>query len=196
MIFAGKIEDISWTSGAWIFLDVGFSNKRRSCGLLFHDMEPKAFQFNTACVLIVERIADTTEPVNLTIEAPLSVAFDRSGNPCGRSIEKQGAKTRYWYNGLGCGVMVAAMYIVRAIHDACPRQEIRLFEGFVSYKDPDVRSEHLHDALLMRQVVKEQHPASIIAPNKLKTETSDQLKSAFWVAGLNCGVPPIIKCDV
>ena len=197
MIHAGKVADIVWSSGTWVFLDIGFSKKKKSCGLLVHDAKPDEFQFYKARTIILDLVAKATGPVNLTIEAPLSVAFDKSGNPNGRSIEKQGAKTRYWYNGLGCAVMVAAMYLVRAIHDSSPKQEVRLFEGFVSYKDPEMESDHMRDVRLMRDVVKSPvaNAASIIACGSLKMATDDQIVSAFCVAGLDCGVPPIIKCD-
>lgn len=73
---------------------------------------------------------------------------------------------------------------------------MRLFEGFVSYKDPELESDHLSDVLLMRQVVEapEAH-AAIIGPDSLKLADDDILVSALCVAGLDCGVPPIIKCD-
>jgi hypothetical protein len=197
MIHAGTLADIVWSGGTWVFLDIGFSKKRKSCGLLVHDAAPAEFQFYRARDEIVDLVRKATAPVNLRIEAPLSVAFDKSGNPNGRRIEKQGAKTRYWYNGLGCAVMVAAMYLVRAIHESCPRHEVRLFEGFVSYKDPALESDHLRDVLLMRKVIKDPagNAASIIAPDSLKMAIDDRLVSAFCVAGFDCGVPPVIKCD-
>jgi hypothetical protein len=197
MIHAGTVADIHWDSGTWVFLDIGFSKKKKSCGLLVHDAKPYEFQFCKARSLILDAVAGATGPVNVTIEAPLSVAFDKSGNPNGRSIEKQGAKTRYWYSGLGCAVMVAAMYLVRGIQESCPKQDVRLFEGFVSYKDPNVESDHLHDVRLMRQVVKDPvvNAASIVAPGSLKMASDDKLISAFCVAGFDCGVPPVIKCD-
>jgi len=37
MIYAGKLADISWVTGTWLILDIGFSNKARSCGLLIGD---------------------------------------------------------------------------------------------------------------------------------------------------------------
>src|SRR5262245_46072465 len=181
-----------------MFLDIGFSNKRKSCGMIIHDDEPQLLRFNAARELIVETIAKSTRPLNLTIEAPLSVAFDTSNNPTRRSIEKQAAKTRYWYNGLGCAVMVAAMYLVRKIHDECRNKEVRLFEGFVSYKDRSGKSNHRHDVQRLRQIV--QNPAantkSILDRDLLRASDNDKLTSAFCVAGIDCGIPPVIKCDV
>lgn len=197
MIHAGKVTDVFLSSGNWVFLDIGFSNKRESCGLLFHDEEPAVFQFGKVSNKILEFAAKAAGPVNLAIEAPLSVAFNKLGNPVGRSMERLGAKTRYWYNGLGCAVMVASMYLLRAIHDSCPKQDICLFEGFVSYKNPDEKSNHLRDVELLREVVMNPTTkgASIIAPDSLKIATDHELMSAFRVAGLDFGIPPVIKCD-
>ena len=197
MIHAGETEDIKWGSGVWVFLDIGFSNKRKSCGLLVEDGEPEELQFQTAAARISNIAGRASQAVNLVIEAPLSVAFDKWGNPSGRSFEKLGSKTRYWYNGLGCTVMVAAFYLVRAVHDARPGQDVRLFESFVSYKEQGTRSDHSRDVLLMRNVVKDPvtNARSIVAPDSLKMAADDHLISAFCVAGLDCGIPPVIKCD-
>ena len=51
------------------------------------------------------------------------------GNPNGRAVEKEDSQTRYWYNGLGCGVMLAAMYLIRDLHKANISLPIRLFDG-------------------------------------------------------------------
>jgi hypothetical protein len=140
----------------------------------------------------------TRSPLNLVIEAPLSVCFSAAGNPKGRSIEKEGSKTRYWYNGLGCTVMVAAMYLIRDIRMAHGAFPVRLFEGFVSYKDHTIPSDHKRDVLLLREIV--QDPAkfsgAIFSPEKLKQKSTDELFSAFCVAGLDCGVPAVIKHQV
>ena len=47
------------------------------------------------------------------IEAPLSVCFNKKGNPTGRSIEFaeiKGETSRYWHQA--CGIMVAATYLI------------------------------------------------------------------------------------
>jgi hypothetical protein len=93
------------------------------------------------------------------IEAPLSVCFNKDGNPAGRLIEKEAIEgktnTRYWHADLGCSVMVAAMYLIRDIFEAAPTSQVRLFEGFVTYKDRSVRTDHRADARLLREVVKD-----------------------------------------
>jgi len=110
-------------------------------------------------------------------------------------LEKDRAKTRYWYNGLGCAVMVAAMYLVRDLHKIQRPGVVRLFEGFISYKDRSVPSDHQRDVELLRAVVREpaEFPGAILSRLELEQEGCD-LQSAFCVMGLDsCGVPAVIK---
>ena len=192
-ITAGTVPQINWSSGLWIFLDIGFANKAKSCGLLIHDKEPKLKQFAEAHRDITELTKQHDGPINLVIEAPLSVSFDKYGNPKGRSIEKRGSKTRYWYNGLGCAVMVGTLYLVRSLAETQPKGVIRLFEGFVSYKESD--SNHLQDVRLLREVIEDpdSFEGNIVSPKDLKLSESDQLESAFKVASIDAGVPPVIQ---
>jgi hypothetical protein len=198
MIEAGKRSEIEWGQGNWIFLDIGFSNKARSCGLLIGDEDPICLRFGDAKRWIVEQLLSAGALTNLVIEAPLSVSFDASGNPKRRSIDANDtdpAKRRHWYLGLGCAVMVAAMYLIRDIHNSGIRRRIRLFEGFVSNKDRSVRSDHRADCSLLRDVVRypRRFSKSIYDASQLKKDQTDSLCSAFCVAGLDCGVPAVIK---
>src|SRR2546428_176223 len=149
MIRAGKTSEIAWGRGNWVFLDIGFARDAKSCGLLIGGDEPVCLQFGPAKQRIVAFAQQARSSLNLVIEAPLSVSFTAEGNPTGRSVEKNGAQTRYWYNGLGCGVMVAAMYLIRGLHNAQTKHVIRLFEGFVSYKDRAIPTDHRCDALFL-----------------------------------------------
>lgn len=194
MIRAGTKSEISLSAGEWIVLDIGFANKSASCGLLVNRESPIELQFNEAVQKICQFISNSTKPVNLVIEAPLSVAFDSKGNPKGRTVEKQGSKTRYWYVGLGCTVMVAALYLVKAIREIPSNVEVRLFEGFVSFKESGVKSNHSRDVELLMEVIENpsQYQEAIIEPEALKMDGSDTLKSAFLVTGIDAGIPPLI----
>lgn len=194
MIRAGVKSEISLSTGEWLILDIGFANKSDSCGLLINHESPVNLQFNKAKERICRFISNSTKPVNLVIEAPLSVAFDSKGNPKGRAVEKQGSKTRYWYSGPGCSVMVAALYLVKAITEIPTNAEVRLFEGFVSFKESGKKSIHSRDVELLREVIKNpnQYSEAIIEPETLKMTSSDILKSAFLVAGIDAGIPPLI----
>jgi hypothetical protein len=166
--------------------------------LVFGDADPQCVQFFEARNLLVERIKSSNVEVNLVLEAPLSVCFSANGNPKGRSIERENKRTRYWYVGLGCAVMVASMYIVRAIADAEPSVPVRLFEGFVSYKERGVKSDHALDVGSLRKVVKNPIASSswIIPADKLRIDEDDKLLCAFGVLGLECGIPAVIKGNV
>jgi len=194
MIFAGNVSEIAWSKDSWVFLDIGFANESKSCGLLVGEEEPKSVQFGDARQRIVQLAKSAKHPLNLVIEAPLSVCFTAAGNPTGRSLEKIGSKTRYWYAGLGCAVMIAATYLIRDLHTARLGRRIRLFEGFVSFKDRTLASDHRHDVKSLREVVlkPESFHDRIIGPDKLRRNPTDLISSAFSVAGMDCGVPPVI----
>jgi hypothetical protein len=181
-----------------VFLDIGFSRNARSCGLLAGAGNPESVQFAEAKRRIVSLAKDAESTLNLVIEAPLSVCFNAAGNPKGRLIEKEGSKTRYWYNGVGCAVMVAATYLVCDLWNLHRDFPVRLFEGFISYKDRSVPSDHERDVLLLREVVRdpERFKDSIFSPQELKQDSSDELVSAFRVTGYDCGIPPVIKRQV
>jgi len=198
MIRAGKKEEIRRDSGNWVIIDIGFANRAPSCGLLFENSKPIEVRFNQAVNSICDHLAATITPTNLVIEAPLSVAFDIHGNPKGRAIEKRKGKTRYWYAGLGCAVMVSALYLVRSIVDIKSKSEVRLFEGFVSFKGSSKKSNHTNDVKLLMEVIDNPYlfADSIFTSAELKMDDSDRLQSAFLVAGIDAGIPPIIVRNV
>lgn len=194
MLRAGTVSEISPSSGEWLILDIGFANESSSCGLLINGGRPVELRFSEAKEQICGFIRASEAPVNLLIEAPLSVAFDRKGNPKGRAIEKKDGKIRYWYGGPGCTVMVAAFYLLKAIVAGRPSSDVRLFEGFVSFKTKGVKSNHARDVELLWEVVRNQtiYPGAVVEANALKMTESDTLQSAFLVAGIDAGIPPII----
>jgi hypothetical protein len=223
-IKAGKISDISWSNGTWLILDIGFAKTgKKSCGLLIHSQKQEKadkgeFDFNDAVKEVkkaAENAVKTKEALNLIIEAPLSVAFDGNGNPTPRlsiavdkrgkptpiCFEKQGSQTRYWYLGLGCGLIVATLHLMRPLNSVKPRSEIRLFEAFVSFKTKDDKSKkqksHLKDVESLGDLIQDpeklkrciHNPADPALPG---INSSYRVESAFKVAGLDFGVPPVI----
>ncbi len=194
MIRAGTISEIHPASGHWLILDIGFAHRAASCGLMIDQASPEMLQFGGAVNAICDFIAASIKPINLVIEAPLSVAFDARGNPTGRAIERQGGMNRYWYTGPGPAVMVAAMYLIRTVVELDIHREIRLFEGFVSFKQRRKKSDHAQEVLLLREVIDapKDFPDAIIAPEALKADSTDTLRSAFRVMGMDIGIPPVI----
>lgn len=191
---AGKVSEVCRDSGEWLFVDLGFARKAASCGFLQGDNAPEAVTFAAARERAVRAASLAARPLNLLLEAPLSVAFTKDGNPTGRSIEKRPEGTRFWYVGLGCAVLVAATYLVRAIASAQVGREIRLFEGFVSFKPKTARSSHVDDVIHLRDVVwrPEMYPGAITPPENLPLHPTDVVSSAFAVLGLDLGIPPVI----
>ena len=91
--------------------------------------------------------------------------------------------------------MVAALYLIRDVHESVPQGYIRLFEGFVSYKDDQPKSDHRLDVELLREVVRDpgRFAGSIHEPDALRASNTDRLKSALEIIGVNCGVPVVLK---
>lgn len=195
MIRAGNPKEVGPDSGEWLFIDAGFSSNGKSCGVLGSDNVAKCLTFSEASDLIVSVGSINSPALNLLIEAPLSVAFNSRGNPAGRSIERLGSKHRYWYEGLGCLVMTSALYLLRALHDSKSKREIRLFEGFVSFKRKGSVSSHCADVQALRAVVldRNREPSSVVAGAQLAAASSDRLVSAFAVAGMDFGIPPVVR---
>jgi hypothetical protein len=193
MFEPGTPQQIEWGDGNWIFLDIGFSGSQKTCGLVIGEGEPCCVDFPEAQESILNHLAGARSITNLMIEAPLSVNF-RNGRPAPRSIERRDGKTRFWYVGPGCAVMVASMYLIKAIGAASPPNGVRLVEAFVSYKDRGANSDHMREAKLLRDAVRypKHHAVRIVPAEELKECNEDELISAFRVIGLDCGVPPVI----
>lgn len=58
-------------SGEWVFVDVGFSNASKSCGLLVHDGAPIELTFADLQQRLVHLASASTVPRNLLLETPL-----------------------------------------------------------------------------------------------------------------------------
>lgn len=192
---AGRVDEIQRGSGEWLFVDLGFSRDAASCGLLHDDGTPEQLTFGAALQRVVGATSRPGGPLNLVIEAPLSVAFTAQGNPTGRSLEKQPNGARYWYAPVGCLVLVAATHLLRAIATAGVQREVRLFEAFVSFKVKGTRSCHTDDVLCLRETVwfPDRFPTAITVPDALRANPSDILSSVLDQHGLGSGIPPVIS---
>ena len=192
-IRAARMEEAVRASGDWYFVDIGFSRSSKTCGLLEGDGEPQLLTFAALQSRMIAIAGTVSPPANIVIEAPLSVAFGASGNPVGRSVESRGGQSRYWYVGLGCSVLVAATYLLRALSESAIQREVRLFEGLVSFKQKGVASSHAADVRSLRSVVWGLPGNGRIVPSEeLAASEEHVVKSAFAVAGMNYGVPPVV----
>lgn len=192
-IRAGTVEEACQSSGEWVFVDMGFSSERKSCCLLTGSGAPVALTFSDLQCQLVALARSTGDPLNLAIEAPLSVAFGPEGNPVGRRVEQRDKMNRYWYFGAGCGVMVATTYLLRTLTDSARNREIRLFEGLASFKGKGNRPSHSEDVLGLQDVLfGRSRTGNVIAPQDLASSPTHVVVSAFAVAGMHYGIPPVI----
>lgn len=83
-IYAATEDELLDPSVDLVVIDVGFSAKNKSCGLLVSDADTRA---DCECTFgdLTRRLCDLaavgSAPINLILEAPLSVAF-KNGKPC------------------------------------------------------------------------------------------------------------------
>lgn len=195
MIRAGSVAELSDGDARLLVIDMGFSSRGATCGWVLDDGEPARARFSELCEIVKKMAAESGEAMNVVIEAPLSVAFCVEGNPQARRPEygDDGRATRCWYLNAGIGMLHAATVLLRRVVDNGVNREVRLFEGFVSFKPPGVPSSHVLDVRLLRDVVRGcDKYGRVIVPDDLRADNEHQLESAFKVAGMDFGVPPIV----
>ena len=196
MIVAGVRDQARRDSGQWVLVDIGFSADKRSCGIAVGDSQPRNVRYADLAPCIARELESDTAPLNLLIEAPLSIAFNARGNPTGRSIEKKNGKTRYWYMQGGAVTLLATMHLLRDLHEMQPTREVRLFEGFASFKHKETRSSHADDVSNLRRVAwGGREKGRIVEAEGLKMRDEDILVSSFSVLGMDLGIPPVVVAD-
>ena len=197
MIEAGTCDVARRNSGVWIFVDIGFAQDKASSGIAIGESEPQAVLYGELEPRIaVEARKEDPSPLNLLIEAPLSVAFNTNKCPTGRTIEKRGSETRYWYCGAGAATLLAATHLLRRLHDMRSDRKIRLFEGFASFKPKGKRSSHAEDVEKLRRIVwRESDEGRIVGPGALPMQSDHTLRSAFAASGMDFGIPPVVVVD-
>ena len=146
-IRAGDVSELEKkNSEDWIFVDIGFSSTDRSCGVLKNEEEYQPKTFGQMVDYLKEEISKSSPHLNLVIDAPLSVAFKENGNPVGRRGEKRGSNShRYWNENAGPLTLVATGFLMRALFECERHREVRLFEGFASFKSSTGGNSHEKD---------------------------------------------------
>ena len=201
-IASASMNEVRQDSGDWVFVDMGFAQRgKKSCGVAIGDSRPDEVEFASLAPRIIEAMCGGFGPMNLLIEAPLSVAFDAKGNPTGRRIEKrrsdekQRSDTRYWYCGLGCSVLTATTYLLRRLNESVSTRQVRLVEGFASFKsETNGNPSHADDVCKLRDLAWSRGGTRgcVVAPEDLKAKPDHALVSAFNVSGMDFGVPPVV----
>lgn len=196
MIVPGTPEMAKRDSGVWVFVDIGFSKNSKSCCIAIDESEPCNVHYGDLGPRIACELNKGPPSLNLLIEAPLSVAFNEKGNPTGRRIEKRSRYTRHWYVGAGATTLLATTYLLRQLQEMHPAREIRLFEGFVSFKPKTATFSHAADVLDLRSVVwGKSENGEIVGCDGLKMGKGDILRSAFAVSGMDFGIPTVVVVD-
>jgi hypothetical protein len=119
-----------------VAVDMGFSGKTASCGYAFRavangPIESENKKFHDCLATVVKQFQNVGEAV-LILEAPLSSAFDRLGNPQPRGDFERHPKPRWWSLGPGASMSLAAMYFLKRFVEAVPAHtKCHLIEGFV-----------------------------------------------------------------
>ena len=195
-IRAGTMGELMRDSGDWLFVDVGFSSNKDSCGVLKNEESPTTMNFGSLVKFVIGEVQIPGQPLNLLLEAPLSVAFNKDGNPARRSTDKEAGKTpRDWWYNAGASMLLATGHLLRRVKDCEVGREVRLFEGFVSFKSAGSISDHEADVSRLRCAAWDPIQKFITGPDKLKVpgRESDTLESAFKFAGMDFGLPPVVK---
>ncbi|MHB8744659.1 MAG: hypothetical protein ACYC9L_16275 [Sulfuricaulis sp.] len=177
----------------WAFVDLGFSARAKSCGVLLDDAAPTELTFGGMVECISALSQSSGAPLALVLEAPLSVSFNSAGNPEARQFEKRDGQSRCWYFGLACAITTSALYLLRSLHESRPKRPILLLEGFVSFKPKGVKSSHAADVKALRAVAwGESESGYIVAPDNIASNPGNRVQSAFLASGLDFGVPPVV----
>ena len=187
------MDEIYEREGDWLFVDIGFSSTEETCGVLMGGDSPTEVTFSDAKKFVVQESQRSGSPLNLVIEAPLSATFSRYGNPTGRSFERRGRTTRYWYYGGAALLVVATGHLLRGVLESVPNRPVRLFEGFVSFKPYGVPSSHAGDVMSLWNAILHTDQARIIVPpEKIAVRRTDRIESSLGFAGMDFGIPPVV----
>ena len=149
---------------------------------------------------VIQEVQTPGQSLNLLIEAPLSIAFNKDRNPTRRSTDKEvGKNPRDWWNNAGSLTLLATGHLLRPVKDCGIQREVRLFEGFASFKSAGAISDHKADVLGLRCAAWDPSQKFVTSPGNLRTPdwASDTPESAFKFAGMDFGIPPVVKiCSI
>ena len=202
-IIAGCTTDINKGSGQWLIVDIGFSSKDPSCGVWNGAGKPSVVTFGGLVNFATQKVQeDDTQSLNLLIEAPLSVAFQQNDNPTRRSCDSQDGQYRDWYVNAGATTLIAAGYLLRVLNDCQRQRDVRLFEGFVSFKPSEARpiskaeriAAHKKDVLRLTNAVWTGANAKIFDPGELGQNPDHRIESAFPFLNKHL-IPPVIRIN-
>ena len=153
---------------------------------------------------------------NLMIEAPLSMAFARrsdsdaspqgvlQGNPIARipdrleGTDANGStqtQQRLWYTQPASGLMVASMRLIQELAAALEDWEIRLFEGFVSFKEGNEPKGHWRDTCKLWKALPTTSGSHVPRSRPIVDPNDGRPESILGLMGCERGgaIPPILR---
>jgi len=153
---------------------------------------------------------------NLMIEAPLSMAFasrsnsDASprgvlqGNPIARIPDRLEAtdangrtqtQQRLWYTQPASGLMVASMRLIQELAAALEDWQIRLFEGFVSFKEGNEPKGHWRDTCKLWKALPITSDSKLPQSRPVVDPTDGKVESILGLMGCERDneIPPILR---
>jgi hypothetical protein len=124
-----------------IVVDLGYSERRKSCGLAWTDGDAEDVRFGDAVRRVGDLIEAHKQPI-LVLEAVLSTFHHPNGCPAIRGAFERG---RAWYCGPGAVSALAAKRFLEVLRSALrTKRPVFLAEAFLSNKDR--RTRHRDDA--------------------------------------------------
>ena len=190
-IIAGSVNDICKESGDWVIVDIGFSKNDPTCGVWTDASGVEVVTFDNLVRKVIQEAAGNEKsppnppPLNLLLEAPLSVAFVGNHTPTRRRCDERkldeelrngGQKKEYrdWYYNAGAATLLAAGYLLRVLYSCDRQRKVRLFEGFVSFKrskpknKAEAEKRHKKDVLDLKDVVWDPTKACYVTPENVE----------------------------
>ena len=196
-IIAGQFDQINEHSGDWLIVDIGISPTTRSCGVWHGPDTLDAINFGKLVALAIEKVERRGQPpLNLLIEAPLSIALRTDNGAALRLCDTWEGKKRFWHYQAGATTLLAAQMFLRALYECQTRQrKVRLFEGHVSFKvgGSTGAQGHKDDAWALREAVWNEKNGQRFEPHKLiKEESKLRIESPFPFFKKDL-IPPVIR---
>ena len=191
LLWAGHPTEFSRNPDHWIFVDIGFGGRKnngsigKTTGIKLPDEDSKNVTWSDCIADIKKYVNAASFPMNLMLEAPLSVAFDVSGNPAPRAFEKTDKGARYWYVPMGTNVAMSALFLLADLRREL-KMKVRIYEAIVSFKSE--RTDHLDDANSMYKAVVND---GIMPLAEFKQSPNDKVESLTSKIGWNFGIPPV-----
>ena len=206
-IVAGLEGQVNCNCGDWLIIDIGMSSTRRTCGVWCDPDTFKVMHFYELKNVLTDRAKiDDRGPLNLAIEATLSVAFLPNGNPGYRLCDiyepfpNQKPESKHWNQNGGRATILAAQFLLRELHESQPKKrQIRLFEGHVAFKRyidykpfEKETNPHLKDVLVLKNAIFNEHERDIFVLANRNDNRSTIFESPFPFFSKTL-VPPVIR---